>query len=198
MEKYNNTTASLISGKPERKVIEKNRRDKMKFLYSQLFSLVPDHFKSQGTVDISERVNETINYIESLRANIEKMKDKDSHGASTSQPHSIQIHEMSRDVDVVLITGLKNHSIFCHITRVLDQCSTSVVQAHFSAIGPSTFHVHHKKIEATDIYRRLNGLLNGSSKMEELVTQAPPCNEEEGKIDLSDFEICSDVWFKNS
>ncbi|KAI3744963.1 hypothetical protein L1987_58062 [Smallanthus sonchifolius] len=64
-------------------------------------------------------------------------------------------------------------------------------KANFSAIGPSTFHVHHKKIEAKDIYRRLNGLLNGSSKMEELATQATPCNEE-GNIDLSDFEICSD------
>ncbi|MFS8024203.1 putative transcription factor bHLH family [Helianthus anomalus] len=132
---------------PERKVIERNRRNNMKILYSQLFSLVPDRFKSEGIMEISERINETINYIESLKANIEKMKDKKkSHAASTSQSLGIQIHEMSPDVDVVLITGLKNHSIFCDITRVLHQCSAEVRQANFSASGLCTFYVHGKKV----------------------------------------------------
>ncbi|XP_035842745.1 transcription factor bHLH162-like [Helianthus annuus] len=181
---------------PERKVIERNRRNNMKILYSQLFSLVPDRFKSEGNMEISERINETINYIESLKANIEKMKDKKkSHAASASQSLGIQIHEMSPDVDVVMITGLKNHSIFCDIIRVLNQCSAEVRQANFSVSGLCTFHVHGKKIEVTDIYRRLNGLLTGSSKIEEPNIHVQSCLEEEGNLDLWDFEICSDVWF---
>ncbi|GKD96173.1 transcription factor bHLH162-like protein, partial [Tanacetum coccineum] len=41
------SVASLILQKPERKVIEKNRRNEMKFLYSQLLSLLPDHVTSK-------------------------------------------------------------------------------------------------------------------------------------------------------
>ncbi|KAK1430217.1 hypothetical protein QVD17_12793 [Tagetes erecta] len=184
----------------ERKVIEKNRRNKMKGLYSQLFTLIPDHFKSKETLEISERVYETITYIESLKANIEKIKNKkDAHGASTSQSLEIQIHEMSLDADVVLITGLKNQSHFYDVIRTLDHCGTDVMHANFSACGPSTFHVNRKKIEVMDMYRKLNRLLNGSLKAEELDVHALLCmeEEEEGNLDLWDFEICSDVWFRD-
>lgn len=104
----------------------------------------------QGTLEISDRVYETIIYIESLKANIEKMKNKkESHGASTSQSLGIQIHEMSLDVDVVLIIGLKNQSLFYDIIRILDHCGTDVVMhANFSACGPSTFHVNRKKVSS--------------------------------------------------
>ncbi|XP_076886569.1 transcription factor bHLH162-like [Bidens hawaiensis] len=195
----NNSTSSLISSMPERKVIEKNRRNKMKILYYQLFSLIPDHFKSKGTVELSERVNETIKYIESLKVNIEKMKNtKDRNGASTSRSIGIQIHEMSPDVDLLLITGLTNQSTFYDTIRVLDHCGTDVTQANFSACGPSTFHVNRKKIEASDICRRLNGLLNGTSNVEELDIHARSRMEEEENFDLWDFEICSNVWFRDS
>lgn len=104
----------------------------------------------QGTVELSERVNETIKYIESLKANIEKlMKNKKGiNGASTSRSIGIQIHEMSPDVDLVLFTGLKNQSTFYDVIRVLNHCGTDVMQANFSACGPSTFHVNHKKVSS--------------------------------------------------
>ncbi|KAD4981744.1 hypothetical protein E3N88_18415 [Mikania micrantha] len=138
------STASLIPNILERKVVEKNRRDKMKLLYSQLFSLVPDHFKSKETVEISERVNETINYIESLKANIKKTKEEAS--TSSQMSHGIEIHEMTPDLYVVVVTGLETPSVFFNIVRVLDGYSTDVVQANFSPRGPSTFHVHHNNV----------------------------------------------------
>ncbi|KAI3515460.1 hypothetical protein L1887_14356 [Cichorium endivia] len=214
MERGNYFASSSIPDRPERKVIEKNRRNKMKFLYFQLFSLLPENVVSKGCPQMSDRVNEVIQYIEILKTNLEKSNDKkekllsskklreyttsDSQRASTSQSVDIQIHEMIPDVDVVLISGLNNYSGFCDSVRVLDQHSKEVVYANFCNCGPSTFHVHHKKIAAAEIYRRLNEIFGGSSIKEVPGIHAPPANEEDANFDLWDFEISSDVWFKSS
>ncbi|KAL8228528.1 hypothetical protein R6Q57_016112 [Mikania cordata] len=99
---------------------------------------------AEETVEISERVNETINYIESLTANIKKTKEEASTSSQIS--HGIEIHEMSPDLYVVVVTGLKTHSVSFDIVRVLDGYTTHVVQANFSPRGPSTFHVHHNNV----------------------------------------------------
>ncbi|CAI9265216.1 unnamed protein product [Lactuca saligna] len=216
MERSNCFGSSLIPERPDRKVIEKNRRNQMKFLYSQLFSLLPENLTFKGSPQMSDRVNEAIRYIETLKENLEKTKDKkekhyssnrllhepkgrDSHLASTSQSFDIQIHEISSDIDVVLIFGLKTYSCYCDIIRTIDQYSTAVGYASFSTSGPSTFHVHQKKIEAAEMYRKLNELFGGFSRKEVVLDVLPPsCNEEESNLDLWDFEISSDIWCRNS
>ncbi|KAL7590427.1 hypothetical protein Lser_V15G40507 [Lactuca serriola] len=202
METGNCFGSCLIPDRPERKVIEKNRRNQMKFLYSQLFSHLPENVTSKGCPQMSDRVNEAIRYIETLKENLEKTKnkkEKDNHGASTSQSFDIQIHEISFDIDVVLIFGLKTYSCYCDIIRTIDQYSTAVGYASFSTSGPSTFHVHQKKIEAAEMYRRLNELFGVFSKKEVVLDVLPPsCNEEESNLDLWDFEISSDIWCRNS
>ncbi|XP_042753326.1 transcription factor bHLH162 [Lactuca sativa] len=200
METGNCFGSSLIPDRPERKVIEKNRRNQMKFLYSQLFSLLPENVNFKGCPQMSDRLNEAIRYIETLKENLEKTKNKkEKDGASTSQSFDIQIHEISSDIDVVLIFGLKTYSCYCDIIRTIDQYSTAVGYASFSTSGPSTFHVHQKKIEAAEMYRRLNELFEGFSKKEVVLdVLAPTCNEEESNLDLWDFEISSDIWCRNS
>nr|GEV87351.1 transcription factor bHLH162-like [Tanacetum cinerariifolium] len=192
------SVASLILHKPERKIIEKNRRNEMKFLYSQLLSLLPDHVTSKGCSQMSDRVNNAIQYIHILKVNLAKSKDKkeallnrkrlhaytssESQVISTSQSLNIQIHDISPDVDVVLITGLKDHSIYCDILRFLDEYSTEVVHANFCAGGPSTFHVHHKKIEITEMYWRLHELFVRSSN-----TRASSCMVDKEVINLGEY-----------
>lgn len=112
---------------------------------------------------MSDRLNEAIRYIETLKENLEKTKNKKEKlysnnrllhestgrdGASTSQSFDIQIHEISSDIDVVLIFGLKTYSCYCDIIRTIDQYSTAVGYASFSTSGPSTFHVHQKKVSS--------------------------------------------------
>ncbi|GJS13121.1 putative reverse transcriptase domain-containing protein [Tanacetum coccineum] len=172
------SVASLILQKPERKVIEKNRRNEMKFLYSQLLSLLPDHVTSKGCSQMSDRVNNAIQYIQILKVNLAKSKDKkeallnrkrlhayassESQVISTSQSLNIQIHDISPDVDVVLITGLKDHSIYCDILRFLDEYST--------------------EIEITEMYKRLNELFVRSSS-----TRASSCMVDKEIINLREY-----------
>ncbi|KAI3780641.1 hypothetical protein L2E82_10626 [Cichorium intybus] len=59
MERGNYFASSSIPDRPERKVIEKNRRNKMKFLYFQLFSLLPENVVSKiAAAEIYGRLNE--------------------------------------------------------------------------------------------------------------------------------------------
>ncbi|KAI3728656.1 hypothetical protein L6452_17295 [Arctium lappa] len=163
--------------KPERKITEKNRRNNMKFLYSHLFSLIPPHLISKGGDQVTDRVDTAIHYIQTLKASLEMNKNKKEHLLSKKRSYQhtktnisldIQIQEMSPDLDAVLITGLKNHSDFCHVIQLLDQYSTEVALANFSSSGHSIFHLRHKKIEAEEIAKRIKILIEGSSYMKEL------------------------------
>ncbi|GKC56486.1 achaete-scute transcription factor-related protein [Tanacetum coccineum] len=166
--------------KPERKIIEKNRRNQMKSLYSNLFSLIPPNiFSKEG--DVSDRVDRAIEYIQMSKTNLDMLKNRKEKLSSRKRSHEhtkminnvckpvdIQIHEMSHDIDAVLVTGLENHSSFCHVVWLLNRYSAEVTLANFSSNGHSTFHIRQKKIEAQDICKRLKSLLEGSINMKEL------------------------------
>ncbi|GJR65749.1 achaete-scute transcription factor-related protein [Tanacetum coccineum] len=99
--------------KPERKIIEKNRRNQMKSLYSNLFSLIPPNiFSKEG--DVSDRVDRAIEYIQMSKTNLDMFKNRKEKLSSRKRSHEhtklinnvckpvdIQIHEMSHDIDAV-------------------------------------------------------------------------------------------------
>nr|GEY45474.1 achaete-scute transcription factor-related protein [Tanacetum cinerariifolium] len=166
--------------KPERKIIEKNRRNQMKSLYSNLFSLIPPSIFSKNG-DVSDRVDRAIEYIQMSKTNLDMLKNKKEKLSSRKRSHEhtkliknvckpvdIQIHEMSHDIDAVLVTGLENHSSFCDVVWLLDQYSAEVTLVIFSSNGHSTFHIRQKKIEAQDICKSLKSLLEGSINVKEL------------------------------
>lgn len=117
----------------------------------------------QGGDQVSDRVDTTINYIETLKTNLEINKSKKEKLSSRKRSHEhaqinmctsifIQIHEMSHDLDAVLITGIKDHSSFCDVVQLLDQYSSEITLANFSKIGHSTFHIRQKKVNPVTIY----------------------------------------------
>ncbi|KAL7610988.1 uncharacterized protein LOC111891843 [Lactuca sativa] len=205
--------------KPERKVTEKIRRNQMKFLYSRLFSLIPPHLISKGGDQVSDRVDRTIEYIQSLKSSLEMSQirkeqlsstKKRSHESTNSNKYKsidIQIHEMSPDLDVVLITGLTTQSDFYDVVRLLDQYSSEVALANFSSSGHSTFHIRHKKIETEEMSQRLMILLQGYSNVKELENDqgfsnelelgndyASSCDQLESNLNIWDFDFQSNVW----
>ncbi|GKC41397.1 ribonuclease H-like domain-containing protein, partial [Tanacetum coccineum] len=169
------------SKKPERKIIEKNRRNQMKFLYHNLFSLIPPNIFSKES-GVSDQVDKTIEYIQMLKTNLEIIKNKKEKLSSRKRliehteminnaykPINIQIHEMSHDVDVVLVIGLKDYTSFCDVVLLLVQYTTEVTHASFSSSGHSIFHIRQKKVEAQDIRKKLKSLLEGTYNMRELM-----------------------------
>ncbi|PWA80753.1 achaete-scute transcription factor-related protein [Artemisia annua] len=166
--------------KPERKIIEKNRRNQMKSLYSNLFSLIPPNIFSKDG-DVSDRVDRAIEYIQMSKTNLDMLKNKKEKLSSRKRSHEhtkiiknvckpvdIQIHEISHDIDAVMVTGLDNHSSFCDVVWLLNRYSAEVTLATFSSNGHSTFNIRQKKIEGKDICKRLKTLLEGSLNVKEL------------------------------
>ncbi|KAL8201501.1 hypothetical protein R6Q57_012840 [Mikania cordata] len=174
--------ASKLQIKPERKVIEKNRRNHMKFLYKNLYSLIPPNFISEGGGKVADRVDRTINYIQNLQNNLEICKKKKekllcdqkrSHQQTQinnmcSKSLDVKIHQISHDIDAVLVIGLNNYSSFSDVVRLLDRYSAGVTLANYSKNGHWTFHILQKQIEAQDVCKRLKMLFDGYSNMKEL------------------------------
>ncbi|XP_048422445.1 transcription factor bHLH162-like [Pyrus x bretschneideri] len=164
----NNQASQSSSTKIERRVVEKNRRNLMKLLYSNLFSLLPNQ-NPKEPLTLPEQIDEAINYIKSKESKLQKSREKKeslvgtrkrSHATSfinaesmepknlsiesvrSTKAPQIQIHETGSTVEVVLTTGLDNHQfIFYEIIRILDEEQADVVHAGFSTLGDTVFHV---------------------------------------------------------
>lgn len=107
---------------------------------------------------MSDRVDTTIEYIQSLKSNLELSKNRKEKLLSRKRSNDedttinvcksldIQIYEISHDVDAILVTGMTDYSSFCHVVQLLDKCSTELTLANFSSYGHSTFHIRHKKV----------------------------------------------------
>ncbi|XWS15749.1 hypothetical protein CRYUN_Cryun34aG0028700 [Craigia yunnanensis] len=166
------------SSRTDRKLIERNRRNQMKALYSRLNSLVPHH-NSREPASLPDQLEEAANYIKRLQTNLERMKErKDSlmgveistnTTRSSSGPKSpeIQIHEMGSSLVIGLTTGANSQSIFNETIRILHEEGAEVVNASFSVVDDTVFHTIHLTVgetapdyRATRISERLTNFVN--------------------------------------
>ncbi|KAL5573528.1 hypothetical protein UlMin_023125 [Ulmus minor] len=201
---------SSSSTKIERRIVEKNRRNQMKILYSSLFSLLPNPNSKAGdsVLTLPDQIDETINYIKSLETKLKKSEEKkrslsgrkrshnctnsstfDSINGSLKSPQ-IEIHEMGSVLEIVLITGLDNQFIFHEIIRILQEERADVVNVKFSVVRDSIFHVVHAEIPdvtfafgAAKITEKLKRFVSGSSSDVELQPEF-----------WDDFEVHSEIW----
>ncbi|KAK4286150.1 hypothetical protein QN277_002746 [Acacia crassicarpa] len=198
--------------KIERRLIEKNRRNQMKILYSKLNSLLPN-FNPKQMIPLPDQIDEAINYIKSLEAKVKMVQEKKerlmmgkkrSHACCSSSSFEterkrslmnspqIQIHEMGSSLEVVLINGLDNQFIFYEIICILHQENVEVVSANSSLVGDSMLNVVHAQIQpnlhefgATKVIERLKRFVYGSTSDVEAVQPA----------ELKDyFPIGTDAW----
>ncbi|PON49682.1 Basic helix-loop-helix transcription factor [Parasponia andersonii] len=180
--------------KIERRIVEKNRRNQMKVLYSKLNSLLPPQISKEAPT-LPDQIDGAIKYIKSLETKVKKSKDKKKSllGGTKKRSYSstfsdnmimatgslrspkIEIHEMGSVLEIVLITGQDNQFIFYEVIRMLHEERADVVDAKFSVLGDSIFHVVHAEIAdsmfafgATKISERLKRFVSGSSSDAEL------------------------------
>lgn len=114
----------------------------------------------QEAQSIPDQVDEAVSYIKSLQGNLEKLKEKkESLMSSRKRPHTcsttsvgetstpslrspvMEIREMGSNLQVTLVTGLEDQSIFYDIIGILHEESAEVLSASFSVVGNSAFHV---------------------------------------------------------
>ncbi|OAY35292.1 hypothetical protein MANES_12G088914v8 [Manihot esculenta] len=184
------TFHSTSATKTERKVIEKNRRNQMKTLFSNLNSLLPKQ-SSKEALPLPDQVDEAINYIKSLEEKLKKSKEKKEslsgrkrsfsnfvssfESASNLVAPKLEIREMGSSLQIILISGLDNQFIFYDIIHILEDEGVEIPNASFSVSGNSIFHVVHAQMKESDfsygaakVTERLNRYINGSASELEL------------------------------
>ncbi|KAJ8444140.1 hypothetical protein Cgig2_029915 [Carnegiea gigantea] len=156
--KFNSSKPS--SSKDDRKTIEKNRRSRLKQLYSQLYSLVPNPASSSGEPKrLPDQIEEAINYIKNLQEDVGKLKQKKDSllGIDTSKANSrkrlllnspvqIEVNENGGGLEVTLVTSLECQFVFTEVIRILHEESAEVFDASYSVVGGPVFHTIHAQI----------------------------------------------------
>ncbi|KAL9437368.1 hypothetical protein AB3S75_023263 [Citrus x aurantiifolia] len=147
------------SSKPERKNIEKNRRDHMKSLCFKLFSLVPSHhFKaSKSMLSQEDRLDLACRYIKQLRERIDKLNRMKEQAMKSIKPNSsnnimdetnnicsnlpvVELRDLGSSIEVVLISGVQRNIMLYEVISILEEEGAQVVSASFSTIGDKIFH----------------------------------------------------------
>ncbi|XP_019424951.1 PREDICTED: uncharacterized protein LOC109333829 isoform X3 [Lupinus angustifolius] len=140
--------------KTDRKLIERNRRSKMKALSWEPFSL-------------SDQLQEATNYIKTLEMKLEKMKDKKnrlleiqrenmSMNKGGSKPPQIEIQQMGLALVIGLITGLDFQFMFKECIRFLLEEGAYIVSANYIVSGDSFFHTIHCQVEESSNGARIS------------------------------------------
>ncbi|CAK7322465.1 unnamed protein product [Dovyalis caffra] len=158
------TRSNVSSTKTERKVIEKNRRNQMKTLYSKLNSLLP-HQNFKEPLPLPDQIDEAISYIKSLEERLKKSKEKkesltgsrkrsytctyDPIPIATPKSPHLQIQEVGSALEIALTSGLDNQFVFYEIIRILHEEGVDVVSANVQVLGDSIFHILHGQIKGS-------------------------------------------------
>ncbi|XWS68651.1 hypothetical protein CRYUN_Cryun04dG0109300 [Craigia yunnanensis] len=190
------------SAKVERKIIEKNRRNHMKNLYSGLNSLLPHH-NSKEPLSLPDQIDEAVNYIKSLQIRLQESREKKESlmgrkrsyrctnctAAETTvslKSPEIRINEKDSAMEVVLMTAQDSQFMFYEMIRILHEQGAEVLNANFSVVGNTVFHIVHAQIGAFGaakiLKEKLNKFVHGSSIEEEL------------QQELWDYEIHPETW----
>ncbi|CAK8536407.1 unnamed protein product [Lathyrus sativus] len=208
MDHYQKAGQSCSSTKVERKIVEKNRRNKMKTLCSKLNSLCPN-YNPKEALPLLEQVDNAINYIKSLEANLKSAKEKKESLMRNKRSHSgcssscgvkgsikspkIEIHENGSSLQVIVTCGVDDKFIFYEIIRILHEDHVEVISANSSIAGDLVIHVVHAEnsqllfqFGATKVGERLKRFLNGSEGEVQIEPQ------------LWDSEVGTETWDLNS
>ncbi|XP_038902351.1 transcription factor bHLH162-like [Benincasa hispida] len=153
------------NNKVERKVMEKNRRNKMKSLYTNLNSLLPISHSNELPLTVLDQIDKAIKYIKSLEINLKKDEEKkerllrksklssssSSYTALSMSPNrnvpELKIKEMGSAVEVVLTTGLEDRSIFYEIIRIFDEERVEIINISYSILENTIIYSLHTEIE---------------------------------------------------
>ncbi|KAI3927300.1 hypothetical protein MKW98_008002 [Papaver atlanticum] len=163
---HNNKVSSSSVMKTERKIVERNRRNHMKSLYSKLSSLlIPPENSSKKLTSVPDQLHEATNYIEKLQIRVERMKQQRESllvRPSTMNINSnvkpppeadmippiieITIYGYALKVVVIASRVYNQQSLFYELIRVLQEERAEIVNANFSIIDSVGMHTIHSQV----------------------------------------------------
>ncbi|MBA0630870.1 hypothetical protein Godav_002923 [Gossypium davidsonii] len=205
--------ARCSSAKVERKIIEKNRRNHMKNLYASLNSLLP-HRNSKEPLSLPDQIDEAVNYITKLKTRMNESREKKESLMSRKRSYTcadtitsettaslkspeIKMNENGSAMEVVLTTGKDSQFMFYEMIYIIHQHGAQVLNASFSILGNTVFHIVHAEIGAfvgaQIIKDKLKRLVKGSSCEEELQQELWNYQIHPETWDLN-YEIYSEAW----
>ncbi|XP_057772712.1 transcription factor bHLH162-like [Salvia miltiorrhiza] len=155
-----------VANKIERKIIEKNRRIRMKGLCFKLVSLIPDHiFKTAKEFSSHlDQLEQAAAYIKILRGRIEELERRkreammkmatNSNGLKNaanmgeiSELPILKIKDLGCDLEVLLISGLKKKFTLHQIITILEDGGAQVVSLNLATVGDKIFHTLLAKVK---------------------------------------------------
>ncbi|ESW21833.1 hypothetical protein PHAVU_005G102700 [Phaseolus vulgaris] len=156
----------------ERRIVEKNRRNHMKNLCSNLNSLLPNNnIPREGELSRGDLIDEATNYIKNLETKVKMaqqkkesllLQKKRSRSASSSsyEAPKIEIHEMDSSLQIILMCTHDNQFILTEIIRILLEETIEVISVNSSITGNSMLHVVKAQEGTTTISERLKRFVN--------------------------------------
>ncbi|KAF7068754.1 hypothetical protein CFC21_074489 [Triticum aestivum] len=157
---------ATAGGKPERKTVERNRRNQMNALYYRLDTLVraggaaPSPAPAAATRP--DRLGEAAAYISQTAERVERLKDRKreltaARAASTTQlgsgsgsssgaaTISVEVQHLGSGMHGILVTGAppSDGSMFHRAVRAVEEAGGEVQNAHFSVVGARAVYTIH-------------------------------------------------------
>ncbi|KAK9028135.1 hypothetical protein V6N11_067947 [Hibiscus sabdariffa] len=174
-----NNSGSGPPSKPDRKAVERKRRNDMKTLCFKLASLIPLHtFKPSKissifcgqpaeTVSQQDQLGLAATYIKHLRERIDKLNKMKEEATKSMEPSSsttetttapvglslpvVELRDSGSSIELILITGLNRNFTLDQVISILEQEGAEVVSASFSTIGGKIFHSLHAQAKLSRV-----------------------------------------------
>ncbi|KAL3848845.1 hypothetical protein ACJIZ3_010727 [Penstemon smallii] len=207
MGKPRSSSSSSTAPRIERKVLEKNRRNRLKVLYYSLISLLPNH-TSKEELPLPDQMDEAAEYIKALKMKLDKMKEKKESLLPTNNSYSwittenqatnkksllVEVHEMGPNMYVILANGLKDYSTFQGIISLLHQHGFEIANAIFSLNGNSSIQVFQDKDGKSQM--EFGGASISPEWLKELICGNTSCSGVvESQFNLWDFGFETNLW----
>ncbi|CAN6237641.1 unnamed protein product [Urochloa humidicola] len=184
--------AGAGGGKPDRKTVERNRRNQMNALYSRLDFLVRSGGSSPSSTPPAaavqrgapamtrpDRLEEAAVYIRQTTERVERLKERKreltaARGASSSSSSSaaaaaeVEVQHLGSGLHAILVTGAppSDGASFHRAVRAVEEAGGEVQNAHFSAVGARAIYTIHTLVAEGGIERvvqRLRAALRGDA-----------------------------------
>ncbi|XP_025799289.1 transcription factor bHLH162-like isoform X2 [Panicum hallii] len=174
-------------GRPDRKTVERNRRNQMNALYSRLDQLVragssPSSAPPCGPPAMTrpDRLEEAAAYIRQTTERVERLKERKreltaARAASSSQGSSsagaaaeVEVQHLGSGLHAILVTGAppSDGASFHRAVRAVEEAGGEVQNAHFSVVGARAIYTIHTLVAEGGIERvvqRLKAALRGDA-----------------------------------
>ncbi|KAJ4711112.1 Transcription factor like [Melia azedarach] len=152
-----------------RNLIERNRRNHMKDLFSKLFSLVPVNQNSK--LSITELLDQATTYTKQLQEKVEKMRERKELlkvDCRNFEPIiNIKYSLDFNNLEVTIISGSRKSFLLHQVISVLEEEGAEVVSTTYQNAGDKAFYTIYAKafssrigIETSRVDERLKKLIS--------------------------------------